>query len=148
MSHLDDEYVLVRIGPISKITSAIPKHKLISPGEIVGPSLYPIYFNAADVLLMPSLSEGFGRPVIEALNSGLPVIASDIGAFREILGDDYPLLVNPALPLEWVSKLKDVISSANSTSHSRLLAKVKDGYYRAPRAKAQFTSLFRKVGVL
>jgi glycosyltransferase involved in cell wall biosynthesis len=36
---------------------------------------------------MPSLAEGFGLPVIEALAVGTPVIASDLPAHREIAGD-------------------------------------------------------------
>ena len=35
-------------------------------------------------LIMPSLYEGFGRPVIEAMALGLPVIASDIPTNREL----------------------------------------------------------------
>ena len=41
----------------------------------------------SDILLFPSLlPEGFGRPIIEGMASGIPVIASDIGPSREILG--------------------------------------------------------------
>ena len=37
----------------------------------------------ANALLMPSFEEGFGLPLVEALEAGTPVIASDISAFRE-----------------------------------------------------------------
>src|SRR6185437_15743439 len=37
----------------------------------------------ARALLMPSLAEGFGLPIVEALTQGTPVIASDIPAHRE-----------------------------------------------------------------
>lgn len=42
---------------------------------------------AADALVFPSRSEGFGIPLIEAHAVGTPVIASDIPAFREIAND-------------------------------------------------------------
>jgi glycosyltransferase involved in cell wall biosynthesis len=42
----------------------------------------------ADVMVFPSLSESFGFPLIEAMASGIPVVASDIGSSRELLGPD------------------------------------------------------------
>jgi alpha-1,2-rhamnosyltransferase len=44
------------------------------------------YANAA-VLVFPSMAEGFGLPLVEAMQRGLPVIASDIPVFRETGGD-------------------------------------------------------------
>jgi len=41
----------------------------------------------AKALLMPSLAEGFGLPIIEALAVGTPVIASDLPAHREVAGN-------------------------------------------------------------
>jgi glycosyltransferase involved in cell wall biosynthesis len=49
----------------------------------------------ARALLMPSLAEGFGLPVVEALHVGTPVIASDLPVFREI-GQGAARLVDPA----------------------------------------------------
>src|SRR5438067_4874250 len=44
-------------------------------------------YRVADVLLFPSLYEGFGFPVIEAFASGLPVVTSGAGALKEVAGD-------------------------------------------------------------
>ncbi|HET7790343.1 MAG TPA: glycosyltransferase family 1 protein [Gemmatimonadales bacterium] len=44
-------------------------------------------YRAADVLLFPSLYEGFGFPVLEAFASGLPVVTSGAGGLREVGGD-------------------------------------------------------------
>ena len=41
----------------------------------------------ADVAAFPSLAEGFGLPVAEAMGRGLPVVASDIPVFHEVGGD-------------------------------------------------------------
>jgi glycosyltransferase involved in cell wall biosynthesis len=44
-------------------------------------------YGASSCLLAPSLGEGFGLPLIEAAQKGLPIIARDIPVFREVAGD-------------------------------------------------------------
>jgi 1,2-diacylglycerol-3-alpha-glucose alpha-1,2-galactosyltransferase len=53
-------------------------------------------YNGADLFLMPSHAETFGLVILEALASGLPVIARDIPEFREIFGDQVLYFKNPA----------------------------------------------------
>jgi glycosyltransferase involved in cell wall biosynthesis len=43
-------------------------------------------FAGARVLVMPSLDEGFGLPVLEAMAAGVPVVASNRGSLPEVLG--------------------------------------------------------------
>lgn len=47
------------------------------------------FYKNALALIHPSLSEGFGLPLVEAMHFNLPIIASDIPVFREILGKNY-----------------------------------------------------------
>ncbi len=56
--------------------------------------------SGAEAVLFPSLAEGYGLPLIEALADGIPVIASDIPAFREI-GQGQPTLLDPRDPEAW-----------------------------------------------
>jgi glycosyltransferase involved in cell wall biosynthesis len=53
------------------------------------------WYNASDVLLFPSLWEGFGWPVLEAMACGTPVVASDIPALAELTAGS-ALLASPA----------------------------------------------------
>lgn len=52
-------------------------------------------YNAAEMFLYPSLYEGFGLPVLEAMACGTPVIASTTGSIPEVAGDA-AILVNPS----------------------------------------------------
>ena len=54
----------------------------------------PILYRLAEVFVYTSEYEGFGLPPLEAMAAGTPVVASNIGIFREILGDA-AVLVNP-----------------------------------------------------
>ncbi|MDF0543284.1 glycosyltransferase family 1 protein [Sphingobium sp. H39-3-25] len=58
------------------------------------------YFRHARALLFPSFVEGYGMPLVEALAARLPVIASDIGVFRELAGD-IPDYFSPIDGLGW-----------------------------------------------
>ena len=49
-------------------------------------TLHAVYAGAA-AFVFPSLAEGFGLPVVEALASGLPVVASDLPVLREVAGN-------------------------------------------------------------
>jgi glycosyltransferase involved in cell wall biosynthesis len=70
----------------------------------------PFLYSGARVFVYPSLKETFGKPIVEAMRCGVPVIASDIPCHREVLGDA-GILVNPT-NLEEISRaLLQVISN-------------------------------------
>ncbi|MGH2768951.1 MAG: MSMEG_0565 family glycosyltransferase, partial [Actinomycetota bacterium] len=56
------------------------------------------WYHAADAFVFPSLKEGWGLAVLEAMAAGLPVIATDIPVFREYLTGEKALLVPPEDP--------------------------------------------------
>lgn len=59
----------------------------------------PLFYNAATVFAYPSLYEGFGIPVIEAMACGVPVVTSNVSSLPEVAGDA-AVLVNPEEPEE------------------------------------------------
>ena len=61
--------------------------RLVFINECPDDRLLSLYANCA-ALIYPSLYEGFGIPIIEALAGGAPVVCSDIPVFREVAADD------------------------------------------------------------
>jgi len=66
-------------------------------------------YRAADVLLFPSLYEGFGFPVLEAFASALPVVTSGAGGLKEVAGDAALVVEgrDPAAYVEALERLDD-----------------------------------------
>lgn len=62
------------------------KHTVRFVGHVSVETLVALY-NLADLLVFPSLYEGFGLPVVEAMACGTPVVTSKNGSLGEIAGD-------------------------------------------------------------
>jgi glycosyltransferase involved in cell wall biosynthesis len=69
------------------------KGNVIFTGYVL-PEEMPALYNAADLFVFPSLYEGFGLPVLEAMACGVPVVASNVSSIPEVTGDA-ALLVDP-----------------------------------------------------
>lgn len=62
------------------------------------------FYEKADILLFTSNYEGFGRPLIEAMKSGIPIVGRNIPIVREITGDA-SILVDSDRIDEWIGAL-------------------------------------------
>ena len=78
---------------VKKLNAVYDPSRFITPGYIHDEDL-PFVYGLSEVFLFPSLSEGFGMPVIEAMACGTPVLTSKISCMPEIAGDA-ALLVDP-----------------------------------------------------
>ena len=72
----------------------------------------PAIYQGATVFAYPSLFEGFGIPIIEAIESGIPVLTSKGSCFAEA-GGPQAWYADPQLPEEWASLLKEILGSDN-----------------------------------
>jgi glycosyltransferase involved in cell wall biosynthesis len=147
LNELGRDFLLVRIGRSERILGAFRDRNVLAL-ESVSDDQYPLYFNAADAVIQPSHEEGFGYPIIEAINSGTPVLASAIPIFRELLGADYPFYINPDSPVDWVRAVRTVTTTIRAPAAASELYRHIGTYYREERGAAEFTAFFREVGVL
>lgn len=74
--------------------SGLPQGAVIHTGVLADDAM-PSLYRLADVLVFASIREGFGLVVLEAMASGLPVIASHIAPFTEYLTDDEVVWCDP-----------------------------------------------------
>jgi len=85
--------------------------KVIFKGYIPDNELERMYLNAS-LFVFPSLSEGFGLPILEAMSCAVPVITSNYGAMAEVAGNA-ALLVNPYNIDEIAEAMYKVLTNKN-----------------------------------
>lgn len=74
-----------------------------------------LFYNSALTFIYPSLYEGFGLPVLEAMACGCPVITSKVSSLPEVVGDA-AFLINPKKEGEIVNAIMNVITKKNLRS--------------------------------
>lgn len=95
-------------GIVTRIEQAETEGSVIWLREANDVVLAALY-QSATLLAMPSIDEGFGLPLLEAMAAGLPVVAARRGALPEVAGDA-AMLVESDDPDAWAESLQQLIS--------------------------------------
>lgn len=101
LAETDPNIALVLVGGAGWYYNQLSQQMIKSPNRdriyligYVDRADMPALYNLAEVFVYPSIYEGFGLPLVEALACGRPIITSNISALPEIVGDA-GLLVSP-----------------------------------------------------
>ncbi len=110
----------IEARPLKEIQSHIDGKNVIARGFVETGELVKLY-NQARVYVQPSVYEGFGLPVLEAMACGTPVICAKLGSLPEIAGNaaTYADVSDPADLAEKIKKAEPTgreISQANKFS--------------------------------
>lgn len=116
---------IVGDGPLRARTERFARS---TPGAVyVGPIPYgeslAARYTLADVLALPSRNETFGLAILEALASGLPVVAIDQGGPSSLLNAQVGALAAPGDASDFAGKIAHVLASRMSAAHCRDYAK-------------------------
>jgi glycosyltransferase involved in cell wall biosynthesis len=94
------------------------------------PEKVPLFLRAIDIFCFPSLWEGFGIALAEAMAAGLPIVASDIPPLREVLGDA-GILVPSGDAVDLRKALKRLIDNVS----------LRESYSRGAKERAEIFSI-------
>ncbi len=94
------------------ILNSPAREKILRPGYLPN-DVVPSLLRRAAVVAYPSLDEGFGLPALETMACGAPLVASDVPAIAEVVGDA-AILVRPGDATELAAGLDQALTSDES----------------------------------
>lgn len=131
-------------GLFRKIEDLGIKGEIIFSGYVV-PEDLPYLYNGAEIFVFPSLYEGFGLPVLEAMGCGIPVLTSKKSSLPEITRGA-AILIDPMNVEEIAKGMRMLIENESLRNEMvvRGLQRVKDFSWR--RTAEETLRLYREVG--
>jgi len=97
------------------------------------------FYNHAQALINPSISEGFSLPLVEAAYFNLPILASNIDVFKEVLGDRYTAF-NPYDVDDIAVKISNFSETSQKSNYQGLLQK-----YSFQKMAEETVEIYKKV---
>ncbi len=144
---LREEYDLVFAGPAgwgNESTLARIQSEATYLGYVPEAEMPAALFAAASVFVYPSLYEGFGFPVVQAMAAGVPVLTSNTSCLPEVTGDT-ALCVDPKSPQEIAHALERYLESKERRESHGLRGQKRAQRYRWVICAAQSLDFFRKI---
>jgi glycosyltransferase involved in cell wall biosynthesis len=125
-----------------KVKSLDLSDKVVFLGEVDYDDM-PLYYNSATILLHPTEFESYGMVVLEAMACGLPVVASDIPALKEV-GEGAALL----LPLGdwdvWIKEIDKLLGDKSLRKEMSLVGKEKAKQHIWEKKGEEFEKFIKK----
>ena len=103
----------------------------------------PILYQAAEAFILLSYYEGFGLPILEAMASGTPVVASNCTALPEVVGEA-GLLVEPDDPDQAANALHQIVSGGEKREQLVTLGKERAGQFTWERCAQKTMEIYRE----
>lgn len=127
--------------PILEAAAQRPHARLLG---FVADADLPALYRQATVFAFPSLYEGFGLPIVEAMACGTPVVGSAVSSIPEVVGDA-GLLVDPLDVDGWRTALQRVVEDSALRAELRGRGLSRAGQFSWSRAAAQWLALIANI---
>jgi glycosyltransferase involved in cell wall biosynthesis len=103
-----EKYELVLAGNISPLCREFVEKENLKTCGYIKREDRPYVYNLASLFVYPSFFEGFGLPILEAMASGTPVIASNNSSIPEV-AENAAILIDPNRPDELAEAMKNIL---------------------------------------
>jgi len=103
-----------------------------------------VWYHTADVFVFPSIYEGFGIPVIEAMACGVPVICANASALPEVAGDA-AILIDPREPAPLAEAIRSVLDDATLAADLRERGSARAHQFTWERTARASLAVYQKV---
>jgi D-inositol-3-phosphate glycosyltransferase len=137
------------VGPLAAVADAITARGITGHFRLVGSqpqNRLPLYYAAADVVAVPSRYESFGLVAVEALASGVPVVASRAGGLRFTVEDGLSgLLVKPQSPEALARGLTEILDDDRLRATMAAAARPSVVRYDWPNIARQVMHVYRRL---
>jgi len=111
-------------GELKQLTSKLELNSHVFFAGMKKPEEIPLWMNACDVLVLPSLNEGLPNVLSEAMACGKPVVATNIAGTPEIVNNDVGYLVKPKDSGDLAKKI--ILALNKKWDKKKLLKRAKD----------------------
>jgi L-malate glycosyltransferase len=124
--NIDAELLIVGDGPLRGVMEDIVKNEGIKNVVFTGArrdveKIMP----STQLLVLPSVSEGFPITILEALSSGLPVVATNVGGVSEVLDKKVGIIVEPSDPTSLAEAVDKIMKNDGLRDSLKLSAREK-----------------------
>jgi len=126
-----------------KVRQAHLEKQVLFTGRLSDEDLV-VMLNRSDALVLPSFSEGFGLPGVEAAACGKPVLATTASPLPELLGEGV-IGVDPADRAGWLRAIERVLSDAGLRERMSKAALAAAGHLSWKNSASQLLSVFHEV---
>ncbi len=143
-----------RVADVPPLVLVGPGSQWAQGGSRIGPQIRATGYleredvralmSAAAMLVLPSLEEGFGLPVVEAMAAGLPVVCSSGSALSEVAGDA-ALLVEPRDANGLAHAMERLLADGVLAGQLRQRGRERSWLFEWDKTAAQTLAFYRKV---
>lgn len=150
MRQLKENIPLVLVGQSGKYLDELQErfpelfaNRIIHLKDVSTEELHSIYANAT-LFIYPSLYEGFGIPILEAMGSGVPVITTDGKCFKEA-GGEACQYISPTHPDQLAAAIASLLNDTEQRKKQILLGKIQIEKFTETSIAAHLSDIYQNI---